>query len=154
MTDFLLTLSEYLLKGNDIFTKGEYYFNQDEFNEKGISDHFLNAFYIRCTNNNQKYRVRQIDSNAIEVKSSHRAIFQIDKKYDQFNAMIVLVGQLQTFYEINITSYTDDNYEIFRLEKNKLLDTSLPFNLIAINFDVTIETFKSIDCDYLCKEGC
>lgn len=152
MISFLSGIASKLHQNNDLFSKVEYFENTDAFLASGITDSRSNYIYLRHINNANKFRAVPIEGDLRELRSDVRLVAQIDSKIDVMGAMESLVYQLEEHIEIQVSSYSDDIYEIYRLENGKALDAVLPYNLIMINFTTSIEEWKSVgQCKTLCK---
>ena len=134
------TLKDNLLKNNPIFgSNGFYYKNSLELAQNGVSDHFVNMFYIRpLTRGDRKFTVKQ-DGNFTTITGNFRIVLQVSPNVkDPIDAIISQLG------EYKVIGYNDDSSQVYKSEyvKDKEIDM---FNLYLIDFEIMHETFY--DCN-------
>lgn len=132
------TLKDNLLKNNPIFgSNGFYYKNSLELAQNGVSDHFVNMFYIRpLTRGDRKFTVKQ-DGNFTTITGNFRIVLQVSPNVkDPIDAIISQLG------EYKVIGYNDDSSQVYKSEyvKDKEIDT---FNLYMIDFEMMHETVIS-----------
>lgn len=136
--------AKYTIFGNNHF----YYKDKADFLQSGVSDIYLNLFYIRnISNGATKYRVEGRSPLYRTVKSSYRMVFQISRKIDPTILLGNFVSQLMQFECVKIVSFSDSGVYLAEYGEDKISDV---FNLISIDFEVDEEvTFQNCECPEL-----
>ena len=134
------TLKDNLLKNNPIFgSNGFYYKNSLELAQNGVSDHFVNMFYIRpLPKGDRKFTVKH-DGNFTTIIGNFRIVLQLSPKVkDPIDAIISQMG------EYKVIGFNDDTSQVYKAGtgNNKEIDT---FNLYSIDFEMMYETVYSCE---------
>lgn len=155
MNNIVQNIRQTLIEDNDIFGQNGFVYNNSfEFVNGGVSDMFVNLFYIRPANAGPaKHRItRSNPFSIITTTTRYRAVFQLSDKIDCATALSSLMGQVADFDEVSVVSYSDDSGGIYFAEYNKQKEMD-GFNLISIDFDVISESYP-VKCDCLTMELC
>lgn len=133
------TLKDNLLKNNPIFgSNGFYYKNSLELAQNGVSDHFVNMFYIRPLNTKERKYTVKTDIGMKTITGTFRIVLQLSQKIEQ--PILAILSQL----DYKVIGCNDDSNEVYNSEykKEKTIDM---FNLYLIDFEIMHETFY--DCN-------
>ena len=78
------TLKDNLLKNNPIFgSNGFYYKNSLELAQNGVSDHFVNMFYIRPLNTKERKYPVKTDIGMKTITGTFRIVLQLYQKIER-----------------------------------------------------------------------
>ncbi len=155
-------LRKHLLDQNTLFGTHGYFFKDTfEFLGSGVTDRYVNMFYIRYLRPGpQKIKVRHYD-NHDELTANIRLVVKLSTKVDKQKALNAIIGQILSFAHCNgatdnilIDSYSDDSQEIYKSEHSAdMVDRD--FYLISIDMTIKAEAvLRNIDCDCLCIKNC
>ncbi len=130
-------LVQNLLKNNPIFVNnGFYYKNLLELRQNGVSDHFVNMFYIRpLPKGDRKYSVKK-EGNIITTTCLYRIVIQL-----AHNVSCPLEAIISQIYNYNVIGSNDDSSQIYKSEYNKDKEIDV-FNLYSIDFEVSHESIS------------
>jgi hypothetical protein len=136
-----------LLKNNTIFGEnGFFYKNSIELAQNGISDHYINMFYIRpLQKGGNKYQVKEYDV-LNTITGNFRLLIQLSKNYK--NPIEAIMSQL----DVRFLGWNDDTSQIFKAETGKEYESYL-FCLYSIDFELIKETSK-FSCNPKCIKTC
>lgn len=143
-------LKDYIISELNVFSNSGYvYYDEFDFIESGITDHYKNLFYLRVPGlGHTKYRLSL--NNGVDVVSYDcRLVVQLNKSIDKDTAILSILKIIGSRWDLVLKSFSDDTEFIYVLETGKEA-TLREFNLLSFDFTVNEE----FDLRNICKPDC
>ena len=142
----------YIDEHTDGLLKGFLYRDTYEFEESGVSDRYINLFYIRpLVSSPQKYTFSQVN----DIQYTHinyRLVVQVGKEYT--NVVKTMLNILMTIGNVRLINYTDDTDGVFFAEYDDV-PVNRDFKLYAFDFDLEeIAKYSCKICECITEVSC
>ena len=136
---------------NGLFA-GFLYRDTYEFLESGVSDRYINLFYIRpLVSSPQKYTFSQVDQ--VQYKNiKYRLVVQVGKEF--INVVPTMLNILGTIGNARLINYTDDTDGVFLSEYDRV-PVNRDFKLYAFDFNLEeIVQYSCQICECITEKTC
>lgn len=146
-------IRDFIQENTDGLFKCFVFDNKYDFEASGISDNYINQFYLRpVMQGPTKYRVSTDENGITNSTAKYRLIVQVAKKYD--NVLNTFLNILLQVDSIRLTSYSNDTDGIYKAEHGK--DVALrTHDLYLFDFDHTEQMiFRDIICECITEKEC